>query len=140
MQAENEDEMVLWISAIRRCSITLPGRPIDFLRRATSTRISTLSDTDNADTAVSKEEATTAIVKDTGIDPVVVSEDIQSENSDEKYSAVMLRLQRTNVNGDSLPLRNPEAEKKLINFLLNNNSCAECSAMSSIKYDFQLTV
>jgi hypothetical protein len=35
-QAESEDDMVLWISAIRRCSVTAPGRHTTALSRKQS--------------------------------------------------------------------------------------------------------
>ena len=52
-QAENEDEMVLWITAIRRCSVSAPGRPLKALIGDHSTTgVCTVADTGEGDTAV----------------------------------------------------------------------------------------
>ena len=137
--------MVLWISAIRRCSVTRPGRPIDFLRP--NKQVSEIAAADDFD----KKSQSTVILDSSGdsipiVEWVATSEktadtdnnkettSINAAASDDEYSAVMLRLERRNLKGGGQAIRNTEAEAKLIHFLTKNNACAECSAVHSIKY------
>lgn len=99
--------MVLWISAIRRCSVSAPGRPIHSILNVPNSRSPLVDDgTFNHD--------------------LEASTDVENE-------VVRIRLARSNV-ANSNVWRNPEVEMKLIDFLLKNNFCAECGSHEQLKY------
>ena len=102
--------MVLWISAIRRCSVSAPGRPVQSMIAAEGGRPAALSE---------------GAAAGTGTDGAAGGEGVASE-------AVRLRLSRQNVlHANSW--RNPEAEIKLIDFLKHNRACAECRSQELLK-------
>lgn len=104
--------MVLWITAIRRCAVSAPGRPLHCLT-CDSGREST------------PEKPLVAIE--------ALDESFESSFDDASTSdVVLLRLARNNVLHVN-SWRNPEAEIKLINFLKTNRSCAECKTHEQLK-------
>jgi hypothetical protein len=109
--------MVLWISAVRRCAVSAPGRPVAVVSESKNDESKDVND-------LSENSSAASVVQD------VMRQDPDSENS-----PAMVRIWRKNVRFSSIkPWCNPEAEMGLIEFLKRNSSCAECNDMLNLKY------
>jgi hypothetical protein len=135
-QAENEDEMVLWITAIRRCSVSAPGRPLQHLigdsdggsvrgRDAASTNATTAAG-DNPPPPEASALADVEAGSAAGADP-------GPERGSNDSEVVRLRISRNNVAVVNA-WRNPDAEQKLLEFLQQNDYCAECGTHEHLKW------